>query len=114
MVGERSGRKDNVEMKRPDTDHTVEEPVVEREVEEWEMGGTLAADLFEFPAERIKMTRWQKREQRKSYRLEHAKDGSKAVQSSPSDKFGGSSEELCQLQESDSMLEGILRCVGFF
>ena len=78
------------------------------------IGGTFADDLFEMPVEKRRLTKKQKREERRGYGLERAKDRRGAQRFQQSEKLLEPTEELRQLQEADESLKGISNCVGLF
>ena len=88
----------------------------ERDLEgqvEWLQEG-FADDLFKRPVEKTKMTRMQKREQRRSYGLERAKDRRVLKRQPLSKDLGISAEELRQMQESDVTLVKAAEGMEFF
>ena len=88
----------------------------ERDLEgqvEW-LQERFADDLFKRPVEKTKMTRMQKREQRRSYGLERAKDRRVLKRQPLSKDLGISAEELRQMQESDVTLVKAAEGMEFF
>ena len=84
------------------------------EVETEEPWSRLADDLFQRPVMKVTMTRKQKREQQKSYGLERAKDQPRSKQQPSTKGLDISAEELCQMQGSDTTLDGAAERMGFF